>query len=209
MCNTGRLAGPCPDPVATHPASVRSAVIATARTMACEGLVAGTAGNVSARIGDRILITPTRMPYEAMRDEDLVLVDRRGRRLEGSRDPSRELPLHLAIYGGRPDIGALVHTHSPHATAWSFLGERLPVTEDVLYLDIGPVHTNPPYPAGSAELARTASAALGESAGVLLGCHGLVAAGDTLANALAVARAIEHQSQVAWILRRGGVRIGV
>lgn len=182
--------------------AARPEVIATARTMAAEGLVAGMVGNVSRRIGDRILATPTRLSYSEMRDEDLVVVDLGGERLEGGRRPSRELPLHLAIYARRPDVQALVHTHSPYATAWSFLGEELlPTIEDNTYHGIGPVRTNRPAPSGSARLAETAAQALAKSGAVLLGRHGVVAAGSSLAEALEVARAVEHQAQVAWILR--------
>jgi L-fuculose-phosphate aldolase len=103
----------------------RRRVIEAARRLGPEGLVVGAAGNVSLRCGAGILITPTRLAYESMASADLVLVSTAGERLAGALPPSRELPLHLAIYRARPDVGALVHTHSPCATAWSFLGKPL------------------------------------------------------------------------------------
>lgn len=183
--------------------SAADAVIAAARKMAAERLVVGTVGNVSCRRGERILITPTRRGYEDLRAADLAETDLSGRRIGGPHPPSRELPLHLAVYGRRDDAMAIVHTHSPHATAWSFLGETLsPDTEDNAYHGIGTVRTSPPAPPGSAALATVATEALGDSATVLLGRHGILAVGSSPEHALEIARVVEHQAQIAWILRQ-------
>ncbi len=182
--------------------ATRLQLIACAQEMAARGLVVGRVGNVSVRRGDRVLITPSRVPYAGMRPADLVVVDLTGRRLQGARAASRELPLHLAVYGRRPDVHALIHTHSPHATAWSFLGEPLtPSIEENAYYGTGPILTNPPAPSGSAELAETAAVALGDSSAVLLGHHGALTAGPGLTEALEIALAIEHQAQIALLLR--------
>jgi L-fuculose-phosphate aldolase len=183
----------------------RRRVIDAARSLGAEGLTVGTVGNVSLRRGAEVLITPSRLSYGRMRPADLVLVSTVGQRLAGIRPASRELPLHLAIYRARPDIGAVVHTHSPHATAWSFLGETLtPQTEDNDYYGIGTVRTSRPATAGTVELGDVAAATLGCSGGVLLGDHGVLATGPNLEQALDVARVIEHQAQVAWLLRGAG-----
>jgi ribulose-5-phosphate 4-epimerase/fuculose-1-phosphate aldolase len=176
-------------------------ILATSRALVERGLVVGTAGNVSARARGGIRITPSRMDYRRLRRRDLVTVDPAGTAV-GRRTPSLELPMHLAVYAARPDVQAIVHAHSPHATAWSYLDAPLgPPTEDMTYLDIGPVRTSAPAPAGSSRLAERAVRALGDSAAALLGRHGVLAVGASVQDALAVAEAVEHQAQVAWLLR--------
>ena len=108
------------------------------------GSVAGSAGNVSAREGDRIHITPAGLPYDATTEADLVTLDLEGAVVAGEREPSSERRVHLAVYAARPDAGALVHTHSTHATAWSFLGEPLDTsTEELEHAAGGAVRPRP------------------------------------------------------------------
>lgn len=185
--------------------AARNEVVACARALAARGLVVGCSGNVSVRQGNRILITPTRTHPDRLAPGELVAVGLDGDPLDSpSRPPSLELPLHLAVYRRRPDIAALVHTHSPHATAWSFLRQPLsPLTEDNEYYGIGELLTAPPARPGSTELAEIAAAALGESWAVLLSGHGVLAAGTGPREALDVAEAVEHQAQVALLLRAG------
>ncbi|MCW3009496.1 MAG: class aldolase/adducin family protein [Solirubrobacterales bacterium] len=192
------------------PDVVGEQVIAGARTLVAAGLVVGTVGNVSARVGNRVRITPTRCPYDELTTDDLVTIDLDGRVVAGRHGPSREVPLHLAAYRARADVRAVVHTHSPYATAWSFLGIALePHTEEIGYYGIGPVRTCPPADAGSHALADAAIAGLGDSKATLLGGHGVVAVGATVDEAIVVARAIEHQAQIAWLLRGAGPVPGV
>jgi L-fuculose-phosphate aldolase len=173
------------------------------------GLGVGTVGSVSARVGDRIRITPSRMPYDRVTPRDLNSVDLSGR-FAGRHAPSCELPLHLAIYLARPDVHAVVHTHSACATAWSCLGERLsPQLEETAYYSIGPVRTSEWAPAGSAGLAAAATGALGGSRAVLLARHGVVAVGDAPEDALMVALAVEHIARVALIVRSAANRDAV
>lgn len=181
------------------------AVLAAGRSLVTDGLVVGTVGNVSARLGSELRITPTRRAYETMRRRDLVRVDTdSGRPLSAGAQPSRELPLHLAVYRARPDVAAVIHTHSPHATAWSFLDLPLePALEDLAYYGIGEIRTAPPAPAGSEELAHNVSRALGRSNAVLLGHHGVLTTGGSVEEALNAARVVEHQAQVAWLVRGG------
>ncbi|QEC50513.1 class II aldolase/adducin family protein [Baekduia soli] len=179
-------------------------VLAAGRALAARDMVTGTTGNVSVRRGDRIVITPSRTAYATMRRRDLVTVGLDGAVVRGTRSPSRELALHLAIYAARPDARALVHTHTPHATAWSFLDLPLrPRTEEMDYYAIGEIRTSRPAPAGSAALARAAVDVLGDARAVLLGHHGAVTVGADLDEALAIAQAVEHQAHVAWLLRGG------
>lgn len=182
--------------------SLLHGAIEVARALEPEGLVVGTVGNVSVRTGPTAHVTPTRTPYAQMRARDLVMVDVATGTTLGDGVPSRELPLHLAVYRARPDVGAVLHTHSVAATAWSFLDEPLaPELEDLAYHGIDPVRTSPPAPAGSDELAHAAAATLGTGTAVLLGHHGVLTVGATPQDALLTARVVERQAQVAWLVR--------
>lgn len=176
--------------------------IEVARALEPEGLVVGTVGNVSVRTGPTAHVTPTRTAYADLRARDLVMVDIEVGVTLGNGTPSRELPLHLAVYRARPDVGAVLHTHSVAATAWSFLDEPLrPELEDLAYHGIDPVRTSPPAPAGSDELARVAAETLGTGSAVLLGHHGVLTVGATPQDALLTARVVERQARVAWLVR--------
>jgi L-fuculose-phosphate aldolase len=167
-------------------ADLRAAVVDAAREMLRLGLVSGSSGNVSARHGESILITPAGAPYEQMAEDDLVELGLEGAATGGG-SPSTEWRVHAAIYRARPDIGAIVHTHSVHATAWSFLDEPLETgTEELEAAAGGTVLTAPYAPTGSEEIAR----------------HGVVGAGTTASAALATCVVVERQAQVAWLLRR-------
>ena len=179
----------------------RLEVVTAARAMLRDGLVVGMVGNISLRLGDRVLITPTRMPYDRMSPTDLSTLDLAARHLAGP-SPSSELPLHLALYRQRPEVRSVVHTHSPYATAWSFLGEPLlPITEENRYYGIGVVHTYSAGQTSSEELARGVIEAQGNASAVLLGRHGVLTSGSSVAAALDIARVVERQAQIAWILR--------
>ena len=166
------------------------------------GLVSGTSGNASGRDGDEVLITPAGLPYEQMTEEDLVAIGMDGEPAGGEGEPSSERRVHLAIYAARPDVGAVVHTHSVHATAWSFLGEPLHTgTEELEAAVGGEVLTARFAPTGTDEIAAAAVEALGERRALLLARHGVVAVGETPAAALATCEALERQAQIAWLLR--------
>jgi L-fuculose-phosphate aldolase len=171
-------------------AGLRAVVVATAREMLRLGLVAGTEGNVSARDGDSVLITPAAMPYEEMSGHDVVAIDPRGEPAGGSGVPSSEWRVHLAIYAARPDVGAIVHTHSERATAWSHLDEPL-----------GTVLTARVAPTGTDEIAAAAVEALGDLGAVLLGRHGVLAVAATPEEALTRCVAVEREAVAAWRTR--------
>jgi L-fuculose-phosphate aldolase len=155
------------------------------------GLVTGTAGNVSAREGELVRITPSALPYAQMTVEDLVTLGPDGAVVAGEREPSSEWRVHVAVYAARPDAGALVHTHSEHASAWSELDEPL-------FLAPGQAVLTAPYAAsGSDEIATTAVAALGDREAVLLERHGVLALGETPARALDVCVEVERAARQA------------
>ena len=178
--------------------SLRAEVVAAAREMHRLGLVVGTAGNVSAREGEGLVITPAALAYADMTEVDLVALP-----AGGSRDPSSEWRVHDAIYAARRDVGAIVHTHSVHATAWSCLAEPLDTQiKEFTQAVGGPVLTAADAPPGSDELAANAVAAVGELNGALLYRHGVLALGESPARALVVAQVIERHAQMAFLLRQ-------
>ncbi len=181
--------------------SLRADVVAAARQMHRLGLVAATHGNVSAREGDLVHITPTALPYEGMSEADLVTLSLTGQVVDGEREPSSERRVHLAVYAARPDVAAIVHTHSVYATAWSFRGELLDTgTEELQAAAGGPVRTAPQAPSGSGAIARAAVTALADRRAALLARHGVLGLGTSPARALAVCAVVERQAQLAWLL---------
>src|SRR4051794_26883995 len=100
-------------------------VAKTAQRMAADRLVVGTSGNVSARVEDLVVVTPTGVQYQDLRRTDWVVVDLDGKQVQGRLRPTSELPMHLEIYRNT-DARAVVHTHSVHATAASTLVDELP-----------------------------------------------------------------------------------
>jgi len=143
--------------------------------MLAGGLVRGTEGNASARAGELVAVSPTSLAYETLRPEDVSLVTAVGELVEG-REPSVELPLHLAVLAARPDVGAVVHTHSPHATA----RPSVPVA-------VGR--------SGTAELGAAVVVAAGDGDAVVMRDHGPVCFGADLAAALERAFALEEAAR--------------
>jgi L-ribulose-5-phosphate 4-epimerase len=185
--------------------SPRAEIVATAREMLRLGLVAGTSGNVSAREGDLVHITPSALPYDEMGEGDLVTLSLDGELVAGEREPSSERRVHLAVYATRPDAAAVVHTHSVHATAWSFLGKALATgTEELEQAAGGAVRTSAAAPSGSGEIAHAAVEALRDRRAALLARHGVLGLGDSPALALGVCAVVERQAQLAWLLRGAG-----
>ncbi|MEG9549457.1 MULTISPECIES: class II aldolase/adducin family protein [Streptomyces griseus group] len=180
-----------------HPESVAETwrdVVATARRSASDGLVVGTSGNVSARVGDLVLVTPSGVPYDRLGPHDAVGVDLDGRQVIGELGPTSELPLHLAVYRST-DAAAVVHTHAVHATAVSTLVTEVPLIHYAAAILGGPVRTAAYARYGTPELAEAMLEALRGRTGCLLANHGTVTYGDTLD------RAYERTAQLEWLCR--------
>jgi L-fuculose-phosphate aldolase len=175
---------------------LRQQILETCRQCVALGYFIGTWGNVSARWGDYLLITPTRVAYEAMTPADLVLIDiADGQRVEGTRLPSSEMQLHRAIYRARRDVGAIVHSHSPYASAVACLHKGIPcLLEDMAQL-IGEVRCAPYVPGERhVELGVGAVAYLEDSNAVLLANHGPVCCGRDLREAVMVNQVLEKSA---------------
>jgi L-fuculose-phosphate aldolase len=182
---------------------LREEVVRTARLLRSRGLAIGTSGNVSARDGaDRILVTPANLDYDELTEADLVVVDPAGAVVEGARRATSELPLHVAVYAARSDVGAIVHTHSPFATTFSAVRRPIPAVHYVLATVVQPGRDRIGIAAyatfGTPELGRNAVDALGADHAVLLASHGAIALGADLAAAFARAERVEELAMLAW-----------
>ncbi|HEX5569178.1 MAG TPA: class II aldolase/adducin family protein [Streptomyces sp.] len=169
-------------------------LLATARRTVADGLVVGTSGNVSVRVGDTVLVTPSGVPYDRLGPDELCAVDLDGRQVAGDLVPTSELPMHLAVYRAT-DAAAVVHTHAVHATAVSTLVDELPAVHYMAAALGGPVRVAPYAPYGSEELAAHVLAALRDRSGCLLRNHGTVVYGDSLG------RAYDDTAQLEWMCR--------
>ena len=180
-------------------AAVYAAVLAASRGMLESGLTAGTSGNVSARLDDgHIVITPSSLPYPQMTDGDLVVLDLDGRQVAGLRPPSSEMLLHLACYRAFAEIGAVLHSHPPHATMFACARRPVPPVIDEAVLFIGGEVPVAEYAmSGSPEVGANAVRVLRDVGSALLASHGLVTVAATPAKALHQAGVVEHCAHVA------------
>ena len=170
------------------------ALVVTACRTVSDGLVVGTSGNVSVRVGDIVLVTPSGVPYDRLTPDDTVGVDLDGRQVLGTLLPTSELPMHLAVYRST-DARAVVHTHAVHATAVSTLVPELPSVHYMSGALGGPVRVAPYATYGTEELAENMLNALVDRAACLLQNHGTIAYGDSLD------QAYDRTAQLEWMCR--------
>lgn len=175
---------------------LRRELIAAACLLSSAGLNAGTAGNVSVRCscGPRagFLITPSGVAYAALAPDDLVFIDATGA-VVGSRQPSSEWRMHEAIYAARREVGAIVHTHSVHATALACQQVGIPAFHYMVAVAGGSDIRCAEYATfGTQELAERAVTALDGRLACLLAHHGVIACDRSLASAMALAGEVEH-----------------
>lgn len=171
----------------------RDAIIEVAKRSLGSGLTHGTSGNVSCRRHGGMLITPSGIHYQALVREDIVAMDFDGQVEPGEkRIPSSEWRMHAAIYRKRPDVEAIVHGHSPAATAVACLGRDIPPFHYMIAIAGGDSIRCARYATfGTDELAELAVAALEGRRACLLANHGFLAVGRSLDEALAVAAETE------------------
>lgn len=183
----------------------RTRIVATARALDAAGLMPNKSGNVSCRDGDGFLVTPSGVPYAALEPSQVVAVAADGSTEPGAPRPSSEWRLHAAIYAARPEAHAIVHTHSPMATALACAGHALPAFHYMIALAGGDVRLAPYATFGTDELAAHAVAGLEGRRAALLANHGVVAIGPTLEAATAVALEVENMSSQYLALRAAGL----
>jgi L-fuculose-phosphate aldolase len=175
----------------------RKRVAAAARRLAERGLVLGTAGNVSARAGSLVAITPTGASLENLTAGDVTLVDLDGEHVDGELRATSELELHLGVYR-RYDAGAVVHTHAPYATALSCVLGELPVVHYQMLLFGGSVRVAPYATFGSHELAELTLEALADRNVALMANHGAIAYAADVEQAVEQSLLLEWASTVYW-----------
>jgi len=175
---------------------LRDAAVAAVRKLDALGMNRGSTGNVSLRLRDGMLITPTGMGADDLRAQDMVWLGWNGA-LEGTWQPSSEWHFHQAIYLARPDLQAIVHTHSVHAAALACLRRGLPAFHYMVAVAGG--HDVPCVPYhlfGTEALSQAVAAAMQHRDACLMANHGLVAAGSSIARAMKVAQEIESLCEV-------------
>jgi L-fuculose-phosphate aldolase len=187
---------------------LREEVVEISRRMGVSELVVGTSGNISILTpeGD-VLVTPSALDYEAIKPEDVVLVNMEGKVLEGSLAPSSETPMHVGIYRARTGVGAIVHTHSPFSTTLACLGWEIPAVHYLVFAlsDEGRVPVAPYETPNTEELARRASEALGDSHhACLLQNHGTITVGETLSEAYSRSERLEEMAMIYYRTRLAG-----
>jgi L-fuculose-phosphate aldolase len=177
---------------------LRTQVAAASRRLAEKGLVLGTAGNVSARAGDRVAITPTGAELGSLEANDITVVALNGAVLDGTLAPTSELDLHLGVYR-RYDAGAVVHTHAPMATALAcVLEDELPCVHYAMLALGGSVRVAPYRTFGTAELAEVVLDALEGKTAALMANHGAIAWANDLDKAVESSLLLEWACDVYW-----------
>ncbi len=188
--------------------TLRSQIVATCRHMSAQGLSPGRSGNVSARLDEGMLITPSGMAYDVMSPDDIVFVAADGKPAPG-KVPSSEWRFHLAAYGARPAANAVVHCHSMNATALACAHRTIPAFHYMVAVAGGSDIPLVPYATfGTPELARHVADALADRSACLMANHGQIATGPTLEAALELAAEVETLAgQYLRVLALGEVHI--
>jgi L-fuculose-phosphate aldolase len=178
--------------------NVRQEIIHFGKQLITSRLTTGSGGNLSVCDRERglVAISASGLDYFAMTAEDIVVTDLEGQAVEGERKPSSELGFHLALYHARPDVAAVVHTHSVYATTIACLNWELPAVHYLVGFSGNKVPLCPYAPFGTQELAEKVVDSIGGYNALLMANHGLVTVGPTLARAFAAAEEIELVAQI-------------
>jgi L-fuculose-phosphate aldolase len=171
---------------------LRTTVIAACRELTRRGLTHGTSGNVSVRYdARRFFVSPSGMDYEVLQVDDVPLMDLDGRWF-GRRRPSSEWRFHRDILNSKHEVGAIVHTHSPQATALACTGRGIPAFHYMVAVAGGrDIRCAPYYAFGTQELSEAALGALKDRKACLLANHGVIATGADLPSAISLADEVE------------------
>lgn len=172
----------------TNELELRRAIVEACLWMNSSGLNQGTSGNISARLGDTMLISPSGVPYEQMEPEDVVAMPLNGEygsyQAQGANIPSSEWRFHLDIMLAKPEVGGIVHTHSTYATALAICRKEIPACHYMIAAAGGPTIRCADYATyGTKELSENVLVALEDRACCLLANHGMIATGADLGKA--------------------------
>ncbi len=161
-------------------------------------LVVWTSGNVSGRDLESglVVMKPSGVPYEELTPHDLVIVDLDGQVMEGDLEPSVDTATHLYIYRHRPDVGGVVHTHSPYATSFAAVGRPIPVCLTAIADEFGgPIPVGAYARIGGEEIGREIVRSIGESPAILMKNHGVFTVGPTPQAAVKAAVMVEDAAK--------------
>ncbi len=184
--------------------SLRQQLLDISRRLVELGLNRGSSGNASVRLGDGMLITPSALPVSEMSSESMVRMDLGGNVLQGGK-PSSEWRFHRDIFVSRPEINAVIHTHSIYATTIACLRKDVPPVHYHIAITGGDTIRCTPYSVfGEQTLSDHALEALRERKACLLGNHGMIVLGTDLADALAVAVEVEFVCEIYWRTLQAG-----
>ena len=179
--------------------ALRRGLVDTMRAMAERGLNRGTSGNVSARLGAGMLVTPSGVTPDRLTAETMVAVDGEGRPASGALKPSSEWRMHRGLYARRPDVHAVVHCHARHATILACAGLPIPAVHYMVAVGGKAAVPLAPYATfGTDALAQGVAEALDGGYACLMANHGLIVASTGLERALAIAEEVEEQAAVYW-----------
>ena len=171
-------------------------------------LTVETWGNISAcdREKNLVYITPSGMNYCTVTEDDMVVVDMKGEYVEGIRKPSIEKPMHVAVYNARPDVNAVIHAHPIYSTAFSSMGEDIPLLHDEAAQTLGDTVRTADYALpGTADIAAQCIKALGGKANAcLLRSHGSVCVGRNMDYCFKVAAVLEMSARIYYLIRSMG-----
>ncbi|HWT51436.1 MAG TPA: class II aldolase/adducin family protein [Caulobacter sp.] len=179
--------------------ALRQRMAEVMRAMDDKGLNRGTSGNVSARFGDAMLVTPSGVPASRLTGDQMVLVQPDGSTASGALKPSSEWRMHRGLLDRRPDINAVVHCHSRHATILACANRPIPAVHYMVAVGGGASVPVAPYATfGSSELAEIVVETLDGRYAALMANHGQIVVAPNLDYALAIAEEIEEQAAVYW-----------
>lgn len=172
--------------------NLKKEIIETVQQFNATELSMGTSGNLSARTDNDFLITPTGFSYDDMQESDIVLLDIEGKTKKTKNEPSSEWRIHRDIYRQRPEINAVVHVHSPYATAIACTGKEIPAFHyEVAIAGGNSIRCSKYATFGTQELSENALKALEERKACLLANHGLLALGASIVAAFRMAQTVE------------------
>ena len=178
--------------------ALRREIVAACQDMNRRGINQGTSGNISTRVPEGLLITPSGLPYDEMKPADIVLMKKDGSQV-GRLKPSSEWRFHTSIMATRSEVGAVVHTHSMFATTLSCLGLEIPAVHYMIAAAGGSNIRCVPYITyGTQELADAALKALEGRNACLLANHGMIVVGPTLKRAMWLAIEVETLAAQYW-----------
>jgi ribulose-5-phosphate 4-epimerase/fuculose-1-phosphate aldolase len=189
----------------TEPGALARDMVAIGLSLFQRGYAHGSAGNLSVRLPDGYLVTPTRSSLGRLDAARLSRLDAQGRHAAGD-PPSKEVPMHLAYYAARPEAGAIVHLHSPCATLLSCLAttdtrDAIPPATPYLWMNVGRVPMIGYAAPGSRELADMVAETARTAKAFLMANHGFLVGGPSLDAAANIAEELERSAEIAL---RGG-----